>query len=614
MLAPETQVLNGPSSIATANGLMSLFKYGSSRCGGSLFRTTATTKTGSINVCVIGDDSTNFANNKYNPSNYGLDAESSDDVINDLATLLTSGRLSPENRQIIKDAFDETLLYGATEDRVREALVNAQLLIALSPEFHSNSLVRKKIETREPPELKPSSTVPYKAVIHFMLSGGLDSFNVLVPESCSGTNEEGTTVDVQYLQERGSLAFDRSKGEFDLTISPNTEQPCEKFAIHEELPYIKELYDDNDLLFFANVGVVNSNNMNRDNWNVKTKSRLFAHEAMRKETKKIDPFDDLAGSGVLGRMDDILAKKYNSVVNSIGIIENSIALNGSPEIDVPTLILGRDGPLEFGQVQNDEVWFDVETKAAEINSKHDAFSGIFGDSWSETLMNGVGWNKLLSEFIKNENNIHLDETIWAEVADEDKISRSFQTLANLIQTRADRKVDRDTFTIEFQGFDHHQETKPLLKEKLVEVNRNIKRLVEQLKLDGLWDQVTIVVASEFGRTISANSNAGSDHGWGGNYMVLGGSLNGGRVLGKYPDDLTNGSRLNASRNTRTRFIPTMSWEHIYNGIAGWMADGFNGEELTDEDLDHILPNRKNCIDPVEGEGSFPLFTKDDLYA
>merc|ERR1712176_1244517 len=94
---------------------------------------------------------------------------------------------------------------------------------------------------------------------------------------------------------------------------------------------------------------------------------------------------------------------------------------------------------------------------------------------------------------------------------------------------------------------------------------------------------------------------------------MGGSIKGGRVLGKYPDDFTYTSRLNASGNSRTRFIPTTSWEHIYNGIAGWMADGF-GKEVTEKDLDYVMPNRRNVIDPVEGEGSVPLFTASDLYA
>lgn len=606
MFAPEAQVLNGPTSVSTANGMLSLFKYGSARCGDSFFGTSYQTKTSLLNVCVIGDDDYNFGSNTYDPAAYGL--ENADEIVNDLAMLLTSGRLSPENREIVSNAYSETLINGQTEDRKREALINAQQLIALSPEFNTNSLVHRTNKKRTPPEQKDPTGVPYKAVIQFMLDGGLDSFNVLVPKSCSGTNEKGTTVDVQYLQERGALAF--SQNEFDLTITPGgTDQPCEEFAIHEDLPFIKELYDDKDLLFFANTGVVNKPNMNRDNWDAVTRSRLFAHNSMTKEVKKNDPFDVQVGSGVLGRMADLVYEKFNSVVNTIGIQDNSIALAGNPTIEVPLSIVGRDGPLVFPKVTKEEQWFDIESKTAELNAEHDGFSGIFGDTWSDVLMNGINDGERLSGYFEK---VDVNEDIWKPVADEASIARSFKTLAKMIKTRADRKVDRDAFTLEYGGFDHHQDMKALLKLKLIEVNRNIERLVKQLKEDGLWDQVTIVVSSEFGRTISPNSNNGADHGWGGNYFILGGGIRGGRILGKYPSDLTTESPLNASRNTRTRFMPTMAWDTIWNGIAEWFSDGF-GKELTEEDLDYVLPNRKNCINPVQGQGDVPLFSKNDLY-
>jgi uncharacterized protein (DUF1501 family) len=175
--------------------------------------------------------------------------------------------------------------------------------------------------------------------------------------------------------------------------------------------------------------------------------------------------------------------------------------------------------------------------------------------------------------------------------------------------------ERRQFTIEYGGFDHHDSMKDELKEKLIVVNKNIQRLVEQLKKDGIWDKVTIIVASEFGRTLTQNSNNGADHGWAGNYFVMGGKIDGGRILGKYPDDLTEDSRLNASRNDRVRFIPTTSWDAILNGIASWFCDGFDNveAELTEDDLDYVLPNRANGINPVKGEGNFPLYTKEDLY-
>merc|ERR1719359_1360157 len=156
-----------------------------------------------------------------------------------------------------------------------------------------------------------------------------------------------------------------------------------------------------------------------------------------------------------------------------------------------------------------------------------------------------------------------------------------------------------------------------LKSKLIEVNRNLERLIKQLKVDGLWDQVTIVVASEFGRTITPNSNDGADHGWGGNYFIIGGGIACGRVLGKYPDDLTETSRLNASRDLRVRFIPTTGWDSIWNGIVEWFGDGFGGDEVVnDDDLDYVHPNRANSIRSVLGEGEeneFQLYKMTDLY-
>ncbi len=46
--------------------------------------------------------------------------------------------------------------------------------------------------------------------------------------------------------------------------------------------------------------------------------------------------------------------------------------------------------------------------------------------------------------------------------------------------------------------------------------------------------VVVLTMSEFGRTIRENGNSGTDHGHATAMMVLGGSVNGGRVLGRWP--------------------------------------------------------------------------------
>jgi uncharacterized protein (DUF1501 family) len=53
-------------------------------------------------------------------------------------------------------------------------------------------------------------------------------------------------------------------------------------------------------------------------------------------------------------------------------------------------------------------------------------------------------------------------------------------------------------------------------------------------LDGLRGSTTVVVMSEFGRRLDENASYGTDHGHGSAMLVLGGSVAGGKVYGKFP--------------------------------------------------------------------------------
>jgi len=75
------------------------------------------------------------------------------------------------------------------------------------------------------------------------------------------------------------LALNRAAGEYSQAISA-ANQPCSSFVVHPELKFMKELYDQQDLLWVANAGVVNQNGMTKNNFNAKTKTQLFAHVSM----------------------------------------------------------------------------------------------------------------------------------------------------------------------------------------------------------------------------------------------------------------------------------------------------------------------------------------------
>jgi len=491
----------------------------------------------------------------------------------------------------------------------KEALINAQQLVVASPEFHTTNVVQTIDQKRALPTMPEASNIPYKAVIFVMLPGGYDSFNVLVPKTCNATNSESKTVREQYLEQRGSVAFNERLGEFDLDIdATDSNQPCSHFAIHDELKIVKELYDDKDLAFFANAGVINNQGMTKHNYHGLTRSQLFAHNAMQHEIAKVDPYDRVAGTGIMGRAKDILSKQGH-VVGTISIDDPTIAVDGKHGESHPATTIGRNGSQEFAMRPGDEYDFDIEKHARTLNGRVDEYSGIFGETWSQQFITGI---EEAREYQSIFDRAQLQDSIWTkdgEPRHADKLEQEhwekWNIISKLIQRRDLRKADRDLFFTELGSWDHHNAMKGGLRSQLRALNYGLEMFVKQAKSSGFWDDVAVVIASDFGRTFTPNSNEGTDHGWGGNYMILGGDVAGGQILGEFPSDLTPSGPL---VDDRGRFLPTTSWDSIWNGILEWTG-------VTEEDdLDYCLPNRFQTIDPVvDADGNFPLFTADSIF-
>ena len=62
-------------------------------------------------------------------------------------------------------------------------------------------------------------------------------------------------------------------------------------------------------------------------------------------------------------------------------------------------------------------------------------------------------------------------------------------------------------------------------------------------------------------------------------------MRGGKIHGKYPDDLTDNGKLNIGRG---RLIPTTPWEGVWNGLAEWF-----GVNATNRNS--ILPNKVRAL-------------------
>ena len=86
--------------------------------------------------------------------------------------------------------------------------------------------------------------------------------------------------------------------------------------------------------------------------------------------------------------------------------------------------------------------------------------------------------------------------------------------------------------IETGGWDTHAGQRGRLAANLKGLDAMIAAL--QAGLGPLWTATTVLVATEFGRTVAVNGTGGTDHGTASAAMLLGGGVKGGRVLADWP--------------------------------------------------------------------------------
>ncbi len=399
-------------------------------------------------------------------------------LVDDLATLLTAGRLSQEHRSMITDAYDKA---GSAND----GLKTAQELILSSSEFHTTNNVKPTAQKREEVNFPEPGSKPYRAVVYIMLNGGADSYNMLAPHTCT----QGYDLYQDYVDVRQSVALSTD----DLLPISADNQVCERFGIHPELMAARDLYNDKDLLFFANTGVMSRPVTKRNYWQL-TNVQLFAHNHMQRESKIIDPYDTSSGTGVLGRMADILTG-YGSNVGAFSVDRYSVAIVGQPGVSATPMIVNRDGvpPVYVGK----------STKQVMRNLHNSTYydSGYFGDMWSAAFIDSLNINEVL----KNEMDGIQVQTEFPS----SYLSTQLKTVSKLIASRNARGVDFDTFYVEVGGYDTHSNVEENLRTRFIELNEGIGAFSSELKQMGLWNNVVTIQTSDFARTLNPNSGDGT---------------------------------------------------------------------------------------------------------
>jgi len=354
---------------------------------------------------------------------------------------------------------------------------------------------------------------------------------------------------------------------------PDEVQPCTTMGVHPALPVVQQLYSEGDVAFLVNVGTL-VEPLSKAEYLSKAKElppSLFAHNVQQKVTQSMHPQDTVA-SGVLGRLVDVLGRDSG---DAAAYKTGSYSLNGVVKMlegERSPIVLDKSGVVAFEQQADLGAVLANLTLTSGGGSAGTKYRSVFAETWARQLNGALTSSQTLSAAT-------ADISTSATFPSTD-LGEQLEQVARVIGARSALDEERQVFFVKHPGYDSHASLKDKVHEKFQSMNAALEAFETEMKAQGVWDEVVLLTSSDFGRTYGSNG-AGTDHAWGGNYLLMGGAVNGGQLFGAFPSSFFEAGDVVLSRSGR--ILPTTPWEAVWYGLAEWF-----GVDLSS--MSEVLPN------------------------
>jgi len=408
-----------------------------------------------------------------------------------------------------------------------------------------------------------SDTTGYKALVCVFLNGGNDSYNWLVPRSTAAYNE--------YANSRRNLAL--AKADL-LPITPSNTGSA-LYGLNPACAEMQSLFQAGKAAFVVNTGplVQPTTLAQYQAESVPLPYQLYSHSDQQALTQTC-----IANSteryGWAGRVADLLNSQgfRQPLAMNVSINGNNIYQGGR---DTVLYNIGTDGAPQMNIYQDD---YYRDGKRRELFLKLLQLSGndpsLLQKEYAGTLTRSYQTAQTV--------NMALDSVPALTTRfGSDYLSRQLKMAARLVRARDALGVKRQVFFVQIGGWDFHDALLTAQATKLGELSKALKSFQDALAEIGAENLVTTFVASEFGRTLTSNGD-GTDHGWGGHTLVLGGAVQGGKFYGSYPSLAVDGP----SDTGRGALLPGTATDQVAATLAQWFG-------VSNGDLDTVFPNLRN---------------------
>ena len=416
-----------------------------------------------------------------------------------------------------------------------------------------------------------------------------------------------------------------------------------RMAVHPGAYHLKTLFDAEELCFISNVGVLTQPNVTRANFSALPISQkppqLFSHSDQQTQWQSSIP-DKPFKSGWGGRLADLLDGIHNTDPNALSMM---VSVNGFNSFQVGVqqqpYVMGSSGVTSFSGFGTNYT-NGLLTLGQQPYTGYNAFANP-GTANSNYKNSNAGWRLAALEQMLGMSHASLFDQGYANVAKSARVTeglvggalsitangsattldshfvnafagtgidgltnnfaQQMRMVARLIVGNSALNNKRQIFFVQLGGWDTHTSQIPVLNNVartdqsyyslMLQLSCAMKGFRDSIQGAGMWDNVTAFTASDFTRTFTPNktdATGGSDHGWGGHMMVMGGAVRGKRIFGTYPDLTVNGG-IDVQGN-RGRWIPSTSVDQYAAVLAKWFGVG-------PDQLSAIFPNLSRFTDP-----------------
>lgn len=411
----------------------------------------------------------------------------------------------------------------------------------------------------------------YKALVCVFLAGGNDSNNLIVPTSAT---EYGN-----YAAIRQNLALPQAAL---LPLSPLNDDG-HGYGLHPACTKLQTIFGEEKLALLFNTGplLYPTTRTQYRSKSVAMPPQLFSHSDQVTHWQTSIP-DQPPKTGWGGRMADLLHPLQYELVN------------GSPTATSAKIALCTSlaGANTF-EVGNSVQQYHVSTSGAVsvtgvTGSRLQAMKDLLAlpdanlqrSAYADVVERAIATGDLLNAAVSET----ASSAFWSTPFPATSLGNQLRMIARLIHARNPLNMKRQIFFASVGGYDTHTAQVGVngaptdttvgshanLVTELSEAMFAFQRAMEQLSTaqntPNFDRQVTTFTASDFGRTFPTNGQ-GSDHGWGGHHLIMGGAVRGKRTFGTFPvlqvdgpDDTSTG-----------RWIPRVSVDEYSATLARWFG-------------------------------------------